>query len=78
MKHLIYFWHNSGIFCCIVTAFESISIILSRLGAFFTALSSLSILSAMKKYAEKLQRPFDDNFIKEKAVTARDNLFSHT
>ncbi|MCX4360528.1 UvrD-helicase domain-containing protein [Mucispirillum schaedleri] len=35
------------------------------------------IAPLMKKYAEKLQRPFDDNFIKEKAVTARDNLFSH-
>ena len=31
----------------------------------------------MKKYAEKLNEPFDDNFIKEKALTARDNLFSH-
>lgn len=35
------------------------------------------ITPLMKKYAEKLNEPFDDNFIKEKALTARDNLFSH-
>lgn len=35
------------------------------------------ITPLMQKYAEKLNEPFNDNFIKEKAVTARDNLFSH-
>ena len=35
------------------------------------------ITPLMKKYAEKLNEPFSDNFIKEKAVTARDNLFTH-
>lgn len=35
------------------------------------------IMPLMKKYAEKLNEPFSDNFIKEKAVTARDNLFTH-
>lgn len=35
------------------------------------------IAPLMQKYAEKLNEPFNDNFIKEKAVTARDNLFSH-
>lgn len=35
------------------------------------------ITPLMKKYVEKLKEPFNDNFIKEKAVTARDNLFSH-
>ena len=35
------------------------------------------ITPLMQKYAEKLNVPFNDNFIKEKAVTARDNLFSH-
>lgn len=35
------------------------------------------ITPLMKKYAEKLNEPFNDNFIKEKALTARDNLFSH-
>lgn len=31
----------------------------------------------MEKYAEKLNVEFNDNFIKEKAAAARDNLFSH-
>lgn len=35
------------------------------------------ITPLMKRYAEKLNEPFDDNFIKEKALTARNNLFSH-
>lgn len=35
------------------------------------------ITPLMKKYAEKLNEPFDDNFIKSKAQSARDNLFSH-
>lgn len=35
------------------------------------------ITPLMQKYAEKLNVSFDDNFIKEKAATARDNLFSH-
>lgn len=35
------------------------------------------ITPLMEKYAARLNVPFDDNFIKEKAVIARDNLFSH-
>lgn len=35
------------------------------------------ITPLMKKYAEKLNEPFNDEFIKEKALKARDNLFSH-
>ncbi len=35
------------------------------------------ITPLMQKYAERLKEDFDDNFIREKAIIARDNLFSH-